>query len=151
VHPQAIAGQNGQGRPFTIKTVNTALMQSKTQLTNLKSKLAKDEQLYTQLETKLAAMNTSVNRNAKQQQAHAAAIGKLQSQLQNDKQKIDQLRTMLPALQNQLDALPTMAKVANELDGHAAIEFRVLYQIDKRSIVLFATSNAPIDEPQPNP
>jgi hypothetical protein len=149
VQNHAVAGQGGQARPFTIKEVNTALMKTKTLITNLKSKLAKDEQLYTQLENRLAAMNTPANRNAKQQAAYNAQVGKLQSQLNNDKQKLDQLRIQLPTMENQYEALPVLAKLATDLDGHATIEFRVLYLVEKQFVVLYSTEHAPATPPPP--
>ncbi len=147
VRPLAIAGTGTQTHSLTLKVLTSEVNKTRTQLSSAKFKLAADEKLLAQLEQKLALMNQPGNRTIKQKTAFDASVSKVQGQLSNDKQKIDMLRKQVALLQGQQDTLPELLKIATEIHDHAAVQFRVLYAIDRHFIVLFATEKAPLDPP----
>jgi hypothetical protein len=147
VRPLVIAGTGTTTHSLTLKVLTAEVNRTRTQLSSAKFKLAADEKLLAQLEQKLVLMNQPGNRTAKQKNAFEASVSKVQGQLNNDKQKIDMLRKQVALLQGQQDTLPELLKIATDLHDHAAVEFRVLYAIDRHFIVLFATEKAPLDPP----
>jgi hypothetical protein len=149
MEPVAVTADGGNTRPFTVKSISDALDRTKSRLSTSKSKLAAAEKQIVPLEAKLGSMNTSAVRSAKQKTAFESQLSKLQGQLDTAKQKADELRKQVPALQTQLEILPELAKMANDLNQHAAVEFRVLSAIGRQQIVLLATEKAPLEAPLP--
>ncbi len=147
IQPLAVSPDGQNTRPLTLKSVSKAIEDTKTNLINKKSKLAAEEKKVAPLETKLGSMNSSTARTGKAKAAFESQVNKLQGQLDAAKQKVDELRKQIPEMEAMQESLPGLLKLANDLNEHAAVEFRVLYLIGKQQTVLFATEKAPIEPP----
>jgi hypothetical protein len=145
--PLAVTPDGLNTRPLTLKSVAKAIEDTKSNITTKKSKLAAEEKKITPLETKLGSMSSSTAKTGKAKAAFESQVNKLQTQLDEAKLKVDDLRKQIPEMEALQESLPGLLKLANDLNEHAAVEFRVLYLIGKQQIVLFATEKAPIEPP----
>ena len=105
VQPLAVTPDGSNTRPLTLKSVSKAIEDTKTNLTNKKSKLAAEEKKVTPLETKLGSMSSSTARTGKAKAAFESQVNKLQGQLDAAKQKVDELRKQIPEMEAMQESL----------------------------------------------